>query len=626
MKMQYTEEQIARANQTDLVSFLNEQGEQLVKSGREYRWKKHDSVTISGNRWYRHSQSKGGYPVDFVMEFYYATFPEAVKMLIGEEGEGRQKSCPAPSKDFRLPEKNKDNEMIVKYLTESRELEKNLVMEWIVRGDIYEEKKHHNVVFIGRDADGIPRYAHCRGTGEMKYRGDVAGSDKAFGFCHRGTDNQLFVFEAAIDLLSFIQLFPKDWKKRSYLSLGGVSSVALMTFLSERPQITSVFLCLDNDQAGNEACEKLAGEISEGYSVIRLKPSRKDWNEILCDKNTDRKKAIAETITIKVPEAEELVPMLCYEDIKQTSVEWLWFPYIPFGKLTIIQGNPGEGKTYFAMMLTAACTNRKLFPNMEDIEPFNVIYQTAEDGMGDTIKPRLIEAGADLSRVMVIDDTEEALTLSDDRIEKAVRQNRVRLVIIDPVQAFIGADVDMNRANEVRPVFRKLGMIAEKTGCAIVLIGHLNKSSGTQSTYRGLGSIDIMAAVRSLIFIGKVRKDPTTRVLIHEKSSLAPPGETMAFKLGDEEDFRWVGAYEISADELLDGKEGKATETKLERGRKLIMELLADKKEISIRELDEKAKEQGISGRTMRDVRSRMKNELEYRVNEEQENSIRLKE
>ena len=486
--------------------------------------------------------------------------------------------------------------------------------------------KHHNVIFVGRDADGIPRYAHCRGSGEITYRGDVAGSDKSYGFSYRGTDNQLFVFEAAIDLLSFIQLFPKDWKKRSYLSLGGISSVALMTFLSERPQITSVFLCLDNDQAGNEACEKLAGEISEGYSVIRLKPSRKDWNEILCDKNTDRKKAIAETITIKVPEAEELVPMLCYEDIKQTSVEWLWFPYIPFGKLTIIQGNPGEGKTYFAMMLTAACTNRKLFPNMEDIEPFNVIYQTAEDGMGDTIKPRLIEAGADLSRVMVIDDTEEALTLSDDRIEKAVRQNRVRLVIIDPVQAFIGADVDMNRANEVRPVFRKLGMIAEKTGCAIVLIGHLNKSSGTQSTYRGLGSIDIMAAVRSLIFIGKVRKDPTTRVLIHEKSSLAPPGETMAFKLGDEEGFRWVGAYEISADELLDGKEGKATETKLERGTKLIKELLADKKEISIRELDEKAKEQGISGRTMRDVRSRMKNELEYQVNEKQENSIRLKE
>ena len=623
--MQYTEEQIARANQTDLVSFLNARGEQLVKSGREYRWQKHDSVTVSGNRGYRHSQYKGGYPVAFVMEFYHATFPEAVKMLIDEEGEGRKKSCLAPSPDFRLPEKSETNETVIKYLTEIRRLEKDLVEEWIAGGNIYEEKKHHNVVFVGRDADGIPRYAHCRGTGGIKYRGDVAGSDKSYGFCHRGEDNQLFVFEAAIDLLSFIQLFPKDWKKRSYLSLGGVSSVALMTFLSERPQITSVFLCLDNDHAGNEACEKLAGEIPDGYRVIRLKPARKDWNEILCDKNADRKKVIQETVTMKMQEKEALVPMLCYKDIEQTSVEWLWFPYIPFGKLTIIQGNPGEGKTYFAMMLTAACTNRKLFPNMEDIEPFNVIYQTAEDGMGDTIKPRLVEAGADLSRVMVIDDSEEVLTLSDDRIEKAVRQNHVRLVIIDPVQAFIGADVDMNRANEVRPVFRKLGMIAEKTSCAIVLIGHLNKSSGTQSTYRGLGSIDIMAAVRSLIFIGKVRKDPTTRVLIHEKSSLAPPGETMAFKLGDEEGFRWVGAYEISADELLDGKEGKATETKLERGAKLIQELLVDKNEISIRELDDKAKEQGISGRTMRDVRSRMKNELEYWINEKQENCIRLK-
>ena len=623
--MQYTEEQIARANQTDLVSFLNAQGEQLVKSGREYRWKKHDSVTVSGNRWYRHSQNKGGYPVDFVMEFYHVIFPEAVKMLIGEEGEGRQKSCLAPSPDFRLPEKSETNETVIKYLTEIRRLEKDLVEEWIAGGNIYEEKKHHNVVFVGRDADGIPRYAHCRGTGGIKYRGDVAGSDKSYGFCHRGEDNQLFVFEAAIDLLSFIQLFPKDWKKRSYLSLGGVSSVVLMTFLSERPQITSVFLCLDNDHAGNEACEKLAGEIPDGYRVIRLKPARKDWNEILCDENADRKKVIQETVTMKMQEKEALVPMLCYKDIEQTSVEWLWFPYIPFGKLTIIQGNPGEGKTYFAMMLTAACTNRKLFPNMEDIEPFNVIYQTAEDGMGDTIKPRLVEAGADLSRVMVIDDSEEVLTLSDDRIEKAVRQNHVRLVIIDSVQAFIGADVDINRANEVRPVFRKLGMIAEKTSCAIVLIGHLNKSSGTQSTYRGLGSIDIMAAVRSLIFIGKVRKDPTTRVLIHEKSSLAPPGETMAFKLGDEEGFRWVGAYEISADELLDGKEGKATETKLERGAKLIQELLVDKNEISIRELDDKAKEQGISGRTMRDVRSRMKNELEYWINEKQENCIRLK-
>jgi KaiC/GvpD/RAD55 family RecA-like ATPase len=426
-------------------------------------------------------------------------------------------------------------------------------------------------------------------------------------------------------MISFIQLFPKEWEKRSYLCLGGVSGSALKAFLSESQEITTVFLCLDADSAGNEACVRLAEEIPDGITVIRLMPRKKDWNEVVCDKGECVKKAIAETVTLKDAEPEETVPMLCYRDIEQTSVEWLWFPYIPFGKLTIIQGNPGEGKTYFSMMLTAACTNRKYLPNMEEIEPFNVIYQTAEDGMGDTIKPRLLESKADLSRVMVIDDEEKALTLADDRIEKAIRQNNVRLFIIDPVQAFIGAEVDMNRANEVRPVFRKLGMIAERTGCAIVLIGHLNKSSGTQSTYRGLGSIDIMAAVRSLLFIGKVRQDPTTRVLLHEKSSLAPPGETLAFKLGDEEGFRWTGAYEISADELLNGKEGTNVETKLERGTKLIEKLLAGGNEVAIREIDAAAKEQNISGRTMREVRKRMREQLVMGTNEEKENTIRLK-
>ena len=345
--------------------------------------------------------------------------------------------------------------------------------------------------------------------------------------------------------------------------------------------------------------EKLAEKIPDGYSAIRLKPSKKDWNEILCDKNADRKKAIIETVTMKVPEKEELVPMLCYEDIEQTSVEWLWFPYLPFGKLTIIQGNPGEGKTYFAMMLTAACTNRKTFPNMEEIEPFNVIYQTAEDGMGDTIKPRLVEAGADLSRVMVIDDTEEALTLSDDRIEKAIRQNQVRLLIIDPVQAFIGADVDMNRANEVRPVFRKLGMIAEKTGCAIVLIGHLNKSSGTQSTYRGLGSIDFQAAARSVLIVGRIKDEPDVRVVCHTKSSLAPEGKAIAFRLDKNNGFEWIGEYDISADELLNG-EGKGQKTR--KAKEFLLEILADGG-MAQKKIEEEAEKLGIKKKTLRNAK-----------------------
>ena len=325
---------------------------------------------------------------------------------------------------------------------------------------------------------------------------------------------QLFVFEAPIDLLSFICLYPQDWQKRNYLALGGVSGKALDRFLSERKDTQKVFLCLDSDTAGSEACTRLAQSIPSEIAVIRLVPARKDWNDVLRQQgDIPSRKFIAETITLRELPTAQPVPMLRMADVELTSVDWLWFPYIPFGKLTIIQGNPGEGKTYFAMRLAAACTNRKPLPGMETLEPFNIIYQTAEDGLGDTVKPRLIEADADLERVLVIDDRDTPLTLADERIARAIRENSARLVIIDPVQAFLGADVDMNRANEVRPIFRSLGDIAQATGCAIVLIGHLNKAAGTQSTYRGLGSIDITAAVRSLLFIGKLKDSPTTCLL-----------------------------------------------------------------------------------------------------------------
>ena len=217
---------------------------------------------------------------------------------------------------------------------------------------------------------------------------------------------------------------------------------------------------------------------------------------------------------------------------------------------------------------------------------------------------------ADRHRVLVIDDRDTPLTLADERIARAIRENNARLVIIDPVQAFLGADVDMNRANEVRPIFRSLGDIAQATGCAIVLIGHLNKAAGTQSTYRGLGSIDITAAVRSLLFIGKLKDSPTTRVLIHEKSSLAPPGQSLAFSLGDEKGFEWIGAYDITADELLAGTDTAKTESKTAQAQMLILELLADGKRMPSAELEKTVNERGISSRTMRTAKSRIGDRL----------------
>ena len=610
--MTYTQAQIDKANAVDLEKFLRAQGETLVRSGKEYRWKAHDSLTVCGNKWFRHSQSKGGFPVDFVMEFYGKSFPEAVQMLTGEPGEVQPETDPAPSPAFRLPLRNVTNANILNYLTQERKLSPSLVNFFIAAGDIYEDAAHHNVVFVGRDADGHPRYASSRGINE-KFRQDAAGAEKAFGFAHRGTDKQLLVFEATIDLLSFIELFPKNWQQHNYLSLGGVSGKALRQFLSERPDVERVFLCLDSDKAGEDACKRLAGLLPDTVSVTRIQPCVKDWNDVLAHRAEIPNRNYFKSIVLKEPSKPETVKIIRMSDVELTPVEWLWKPYLPFGKLSVLQGNPGEGKTYFAMHLAAACTNGKLLPNMERMEPFNVIYQTAEDGLGDTVKPRLIEAGADLDRVLVIDDSDVQLTLSDERIEKAIIENNARLVIIDPIQAYLGADVDMNRANEVRPIFMRLGQVAQRTGCAILLIGHLNKAAGMQSLQRGLGSIDIAAAVRSVMFIGKLKHDPTMRILTHEKSSLAPPGVSLAFSLGDEGGFRWVGEYDITADEMLSGIEPQR-ETKTQQAKDLICALLAGGKQVLSEDIDKAALERGIPGRTVRDAKRELGDALKSKI------------
>ena len=610
--MTYTQAQIDKANAVDLEKFLRAQGETLVRSGKEYRWKAHDSLTVCGNKWFRHSQSKGGFPVDFVMEFYGKSFPEAVQMLTGEPGEVQPEADPAPSPAFRLPLRNVTNANILNYLTQERKLSPSLVNFFIAAGDIYEDAAHHNVVFVGRDADGHPRYASSRGIRE-KFRQDVAGAEKAFGFAHRGTDKQLLVFEAPIDLLSFIELFPKNWQQHNYLSLGGVSGKALQQFLSERPDVERVFLCLDADKAGEDACKRLAALLPDTVSVTRIQPCMKDWKDVLVHRAEIPNRNYFKSIVLKEPSKPETVKIIRMSDVELTPVDWLWKPYLPFGKLSVLQGNPGEGKTYFAMHLAAACTNGKLLPNMERMEPFNVIYQTAEDGLGDTVKPRLIEAGADLDRVLVIDDSDVQLTLSDERIEKAIVENNARLVIIDPIQAYLGSDVDMNRANEVRPIFMRLGQVAQRTGCAILLIGHLNKAAGMQSLQRGLGSIDIAAAVRSVMFIGKLKHDPTMRILTHEKSSLAPPGVSLAFSLGDEGGFRWVGEYDITADEMLSGIEPQR-ETKTQQAKDLICTLLAGGKQVLSEDIDKAALERGIPGRTVRDAKRELGDALKSKI------------
>ena len=594
--MYYTQEQIDRANQADLVLFLQSQGEPLERAGQEYRWKRHDSLTVRGNKWYRHSVSRGGGPIDFVMEFFGKSFTEAVELLTGEKGA----APPQDSPQFRLPSRSPDNRTARNYLTAARRIDEDVTGFFFASGDIYEDGAYHNAVFVGRDEDGIPRYAHSKGTAG-NFRLDVKGSDKAFNFCYRGEGERLFVFEAPIDLLSFLCLFKKEWQKQSYLSLGGVGEKALLRFLSDRPNIKIVYLCLDSDEAGNDACSRLVKLMPEGYTVHRLIPLFKDWNEVLQHRAeiTDGKYLREAVYGLKEPPQEETVEIIRMSEVDTQTVEWLWEPYIPFGKVTIVQGNPGEGKTTFALRLAAACTTGGTLPGMKPLPPFQVIYQTAEDGLGDTVKPRLMEAEADLDRVLVIDEAKRELTLSDERIEKAIVQNGARLIILDPIQAYMGEKTDMNRANEVRPMFRRLADVAERTGCAVILIGHLNKAAGGQSAYRGLGSIDFRAAARSVLLIGRVKREPNVRVIIHDKSSLAPEGKPIAFCIDPDTGFEWIGEYDITADELLSGAGGN-TATKTEQAEKLILDLLADGKELASEDIEKAAAEAGISARTVR--------------------------
>lgn len=619
---EYTREQIQRADDTDLYVFLSGRGEQFKRCGKEYRWLRHDSVMINKSEWYRFSQNKGGHAIDFMKEFYGLSFAEAVKELLGEEGvgetnrrtgkeeAGRQKVCPIPLPGLELPERNESCEIARKYLIEQRKLSEQLVDQMIAKGDIYESKNYHNVVFVGRDKEQNPRYAAMRGTDEKRYRGEAKGSEKIYGFGHIGTDEKLFVFESPIDLLSYITAVPEEWEKHSYISLGGLSEKAMKRMYTEYPHIHSIYLCLDNDEPGNERCRQFVSLIPEKLSVYRLEPVKKDWNECL----------VAEVPVENMAKQmcwrdarEKPVPVMKMSEVEETVVQWLWYPFIPFGKVTLIQGNPGKGKTWLAMAIAAYCTNGKELPNALPIEPFNVLYQTAEDGIADTIKPRLAKCGADMTRVRFINEDEKQLSMTDDRIEKAIRQNNVRLMIMDPIQAYLGANVDMNRANEIRPLFRHLSTIAERTGCAIVLIGHLNKSSGSQSDYRSLGSIDIAAAVRSILFVEKVEKEKEQdiRVVYQQKDSLAKKENPVAFSLG-EEGLKWLGEYDISIEDLLMGKAGTKKETKLEKAQKLILELLTKRKVMCLEELEAELLAYGISSRTGRDARKQLENRLSY--------------
>ena len=303
---------------------------------------------------------------------------------------------------------------------------------------------------------------------------------------------------------------------------------------------------------------------------------------------------------------EPNLKLINMEQVEIEKIDWLLYPFIPFGKVTIVQGDPGEGKTTMVLQIIAKLTKGEaVLPSGSDepalegktmaLEPVNVIYQTAEDGLGDTIKPRLLSAGADCSRVMVIDDNDQALTMMDARLEEAIIQTKARLVVLDPIQGFLGADVDMHRANEIRPLMKRVAVLAEKYHCAIILIGHMNKNSNGKSSYRGLGSIDFQAAARSVLIVGRIKDEPEIRVVCHVKSSLAPEGKSIAFRLDKDTGFEWIGEYDISADDLLSGDNRGQ---KIHAAKEFLQEVLASGS-VAQTKVAEEAESRGIKKKTL---------------------------
>lgn len=313
----YTKEQIDKANQTDLEEFLQRKGERLKRTGSEsvlvYKDStgEHDSISIRKNRWYDHKNMRGGYPLKFMQEFYGMNFRTAMKELLhGEEPElGRKRNaeqekpnvseknevngntakCEDGTKksEFKLPEKDSNMKRLFAYLLQTRFLSKDVVKSFVEQNILYQEKEHGNVVFVGTDKEGVPKSACKKSTAEQtkSFRMTVTGSDCRYGFCWRGESSKLYVFEAAIDLMSFVTLRNDEWKADSFLALDGLSSKPLLQFLEDQKNIYEIFLCLDYDVAGIEACDKLKDILIEkGYVTEKIKreyPLYKDWNEQL---------------------------------------------------------------------------------------------------------------------------------------------------------------------------------------------------------------------------------------------------------------------------------------------------------------------------------------------------------
>jgi KaiC/GvpD/RAD55 family RecA-like ATPase len=296
-----------------------------------------------------------------------------------------------------------------------------------------------------------------------------------------------------------------------------------------------------------------------------------------------------------------------YSGVQSKKTKWLWYPYIPEGKITIIQGDPGEGKTTFILNIAALLSRGADLPETDnESEPRVIIYQSAEDDIEDTIKPRLVNANADCTKIAYISVKDTGLMIGDNLIEQCILETGASMLILDPLQAYLGSDADINRAADMRPMMNQLSEVAKRTGCAVVIIGHMNKAAGIKNIYRGLGSIDISAAARSILLVGRLKNEPDIRVMTQLKNNLAPEGGAIAFEIEGDYGVRWIGHYDVTIEDIISGGTSNPnTENKHEQAANIMKELLREQ-EMPCGMIYEACLDQGIRKRTVDEAKKNL--------------------
>ncbi|RGG19956.1 DUF3991 domain-containing protein [Ruminococcus sp. AF25-19] len=297
----FTEEQKVMANFVDLEQFLRMRGEKLERVGREHKLiyydgsGKHDSITLRGSTWFDHKNQVGGGAIKFMQEFYDMDFQTAVQELLGQtitplsHAPSKAVVHEEKTKEFKLPEANSNMHRVFAYLIKQRFISPDIISHFAKQHTLYEDKQHHNAVFVRLDENGVPRQASKRSTNSFgkTFRITCEGSDTRYSFAHFGENERLYVFEAPIDMMSFLTLYPKDWQKHSCIAMNGVYENAVLAALKNHSNLSEVILCVDNDEGGIEAVDRLRDILNEnGYSNVKcLAPPYKDWNEVLKAKN-----------------------------------------------------------------------------------------------------------------------------------------------------------------------------------------------------------------------------------------------------------------------------------------------------------------------------------------------------